>query len=611
MVKYARAMWEGRLCSLALVGLVGALSLGVTPTSAQAIEAVPTALPGVPALEQESNGAIVEANPIMSGQRVRGSLSSASDIDYYRFDASTGDLVFATTMTGPLGSKDGETRLALLGADGVTAIEVDLKNGSFGPSSSSIAGAVIPANGTYFLEVSHPLPDGQLRVYDVYLQLRSNAPVSEVEPNGPSSVMANPLSGGYVSGVYDLADERDLFAMQLNAGDTVFLSLDLDPERDGVGFNARLGFGPLGAGAAGENAIFVVNDPGESESPMPTIPSEAYEVTVLRNGTYHASVTGIDVAQWGDQATYRLSATVLSAARPKCQTYTTVPSSGAIPDNGTVVFPIKVSATGHVDRAAVGLDLTHTQIADLDITLRTPGGYEVPLFTDIAPINAMRMIARFDPFAAVSAPFPLRPVFLQPELGDISWVEGQQAGGTWELVVSDDSPGGTGSVASIDLVLCGPSSLPAQDRAETAPQTAPHLSSLMISPPRFRASSGGASISRNGKEAPIGAVISYTDSQPAHAKLSVFKGVPGRKVRGRCVSLRQSNRDNASCMRHRWRGSFTHRDVAGRNVLRFSGRINGKKLGPGIYKLLVTAVSPDGMSGNRLTGLFTVVPWRR
>ncbi len=609
MVKYARAVWEGELRTFALAGLVGVLSLGVTATSAQAIEAVPTSLPGVPALEQESNGTIAEANQIMSGQRVRGGLSPVSDIDYYRFDANAGDLVFATTMTRALGSKDGETRLALLGADGVTAIEVDLENGSFGASSSNIAGAEIPADGTYFLEVSHPLPDGQLRVYDVYLQLRSSAPVSEVEPNGPSSVMANPLSGGYVSGVYALDDERDIFAMQLDAGDTVFLSLDLDPERDGVGFNARLGFGPLGDE---DNTTVVVNDPGESESPTPTIPSEAYEITVLRKGTYYASVVGSDATQRGPHASYRLSATVLPAVRPSCQTYGTVPSSGAIPDNGTVTFPIAVSDTGHVDRAAVGLDLTHTQIADLDVTLRTPSGYQVPLFTDIAPINLTRLTARFDPFAAVSPPFSLRPVFIQPELGDISWLEGQQAEGTWELVVSDDSPGGTGSVASIDLVLCGPSSLPAQDRAETvtqtAPQTAPQLSSLAISPPRFRASNGGASISRKDKGAPVGTVLSYSDSQPAQAKLSVFKEVPGRKVRGRCASVRHVNRDDASCMRHRWRGSFTHRDVVGRNVLHFSGRINGKKLSPGIYKLLVVAVSPDGISGNRLSGLFTVVP---
>ncbi len=593
-----------------LAWLAGVISVAVVTASAQGAEAIPTSLPAVPGIEQESNGSVASADSIASGERVRGSLSPASDVDYYRFDASAGDLVFATTMTRAFGSVDGETRLALLGTDGLTAIEVDYENGSFGASSSSIAGAEVPVDGTYFLEVSHPLSEGQLPVYDVYLQLRSSVPASEMEPNGPSFVMANPLSGGYVSGVYDLEDERDLFAMQLNAGDTVFLSLDLDPERDGAGFNARLGFGPLGG--LEENTIFSVNDPGESESPMPTIPSEAYEITVLRNGTYHASVVGSDATQWGDQATYRLSATVLPAARPNCQTYATVPSSGAIPDNGTAAFPIAVSDVGHIHRAAVGLDLTHTHIADLDIMLRTPSGYQVTLFTDIAPINVPRMTARFDPFAAVSAPFALRPVFLQPkQLSGIHWLEGQQAGGTWDLVVSDDSPGGTGSVASIDLVLCGPSSLPAQDRAETVPQTAPRLSSLMISPSRFRASSEGASISRQGKDAPIGTVVSYTDSQSAHAKLSVFKKAPGRKFRGRCVSLRQSNRGNANCMRHRWRGSFTHRDVAGRNALRFSGRINGKKLGPGVYKLVVSAVSPDGMSGNKLTGSFTVVPQRR
>lgn len=289
------AVRKGRLHWIALAGLVGAMSLGVKAASVQAIETVPTAFPAVPGVEQEPNGSIASASPIVSGGRVRGSLLPAADVDYYRFDASAGDLVFASTMTRAFGSNDGETRLALLSADGLTAIEVDYENGSFGASSSSIAGTEVPVDGTYFLEVSHPLPEGQLPVYDVYLQLRSGAPVSEVEPNGPASVMANPLSGGYVSGVYDLADERDLFAMQLNAGDTVFLSLDLDPERDGVSFNARLGLGLLGDN---ENTIIVVNDPGAPESPT-TIPSEAYEITVLRKGTYPVSVVGVDAAQGG------------------------------------------------------------------------------------------------------------------------------------------------------------------------------------------------------------------------------------------------------------------------------------------------------------------------
>ena len=61
---------------------------------------------------------------------------------------------------------------------------------------------------------------------------------------------ANPLpaAGGRISGTHDASDS-DFYSMNLSAGDTVFLSLDLDPERDATTWDGRLGLGLFGKAA--------------------------------------------------------------------------------------------------------------------------------------------------------------------------------------------------------------------------------------------------------------------------------------------------------------------------------------------------------------------------
>ena len=156
------------------------------------------------------------------------------------------------------------------------------------------------------------------------LVLRNGTPTAEVEPNDtPATANALPAGGGWASGARDpaLATEQDWRAITLNAGDTVFLSLDLDPERDGVTWNGRLGFALFGDAA---NQILVVDDTGAAETPNPTIPSEAMVFTVKDAGTYYVFVDSATAATGGPTATYHLNVTVIPRpARPGvCTVYT-------------------------------------------------------------------------------------------------------------------------------------------------------------------------------------------------------------------------------------------------------------------------------------------------
>jgi subtilisin-like proprotein convertase family protein len=423
---------------------------------ARAADAVSTALPAAAASEVEPNDSPAAATEIGSGARVRGTVWPFDDVDLYRFRAAARDRVFATVMTNGSASV-ANAQLRLLDSDGAV-VEFDEDDGSLSASSPSIAGATIPATGTYYLQVKATRLGDTIRPYDLLLTVRSGAPAAETELNdGPAG--ANPLADGFVAGTLAPADQ-DWYALELNAGDTVFVSLDLDPERDGTAFNGRLGFG-AGAGAG---ALAVVDDQSTSGPGDP--PSEAYVATVRTAGTYFVRVDSADAAAAG---TYQLSATVIPAVQRSCRTYAVTPTPGTIPDQGSVTFPINVPDAATIDHMAVALDVTHARMGDLDVTLQAPTGNQIALFTDIGSTAAgspTQMQVLFDEDAGSAPQTPaLTWASLQPEpAARLSYFSGQPAAGTWNLTLYDDAPGDTGTLARAELILCA---RPAEGPAET------------------------------------------------------------------------------------------------------------------------------------------------
>ncbi|HSS78772.1 MAG TPA: PPC domain-containing protein, partial [Thermoanaerobaculia bacterium] len=216
--------------------------------------------------EVEPNGTAATATPIAGTNAVvRANLFPNGDIDFYSFQANAGDRVYAATMTSFSAGSSTDSQLTLLASDGTTVIEFDDDNGSFAGLSSSIAGATIPTTGTYFLKVNDFTAGTTTeRPYELHLRVQSGAPTPEVEGNDTPAT-ANPLpANGWVSGTRNpaAATEQDWYSLNLNAGDTVFLSLDLDPERDGVSWNGRLGIALFGDAG---NQILVVDDAGTGD----------------------------------------------------------------------------------------------------------------------------------------------------------------------------------------------------------------------------------------------------------------------------------------------------------------------------------------------------------
>jgi hypothetical protein len=130
------------------------------------------------------------------------------------------------------------------------------------------------------------------------------------------------------------------------------------------------------------------------------------------------------------------------------------------------------------------------------------------------------------------------------------------------------------------------------------------LQSLNLSPSTFRPARAGEAISSVKKKAraPIGSRVTYSLSAAATVEFGVERKLPGRKVGKRCVKQTKANAGKKKCpLFRKVNGGFTHSGAAGQNKFKFTGRIQGKALLPGAYRLV-------GLTGTtRRTAAFKIV----
>jgi hypothetical protein len=106
---------------------------------------------------------------------------------------------------------------------------------------------------------------------------------------------------------------------------------------------------------------------------------------------------------------------------------------------------------------------------------------------------------------------------------------------------------------------------------------APTLTGLAVSPASFAARRG--------------TTVVYRLSEAARVRFAVERAVPGVRSRGVCRPLRGTPRAGAKrCTAYRVvRGSFSDVGEAGVNRLKFTGRLRGRSLAPGAYRLVAIA----------------------
>ncbi|HYI35687.1 MAG TPA: hypothetical protein VEX39_03730 [Thermoleophilaceae bacterium] len=129
--------------------------------------------------------------------------------------------------------------------------------------------------------------------------------------------------------------------------------------------------------------------------------------------------------------------------------------------------------------------------------------------------------------------------------------------------------------------------------------TKPALRGLSFSRTVFKAAgSGGAFTSQKGRKrrrsrAPTGTKVSFRLTEAASVRFTVQRKTSGRRVRSKCRAKTRKNAKRRKCTR--WknvRGSFTVPAKAGKTSFTFRGRIGGRKLRTGSYRLSATAKDP-------------------
>jgi hypothetical protein len=140
----------------------------------------------------------------------------------------------------------------------------------------------------------------------------------------------------------------------------------------------------------------------------------------------------------------------------------------------------------------------------------------------------------------------------------------------------------------------------------TKDTTRPTIGGLSFSSTVFEAAKSGASIAKKVK---VGTKVSLTVSEGSTVKFTVQRKTTGRKVAKTCKAKTKSNAKKKACTR--WvavKGSFSVRAGVGKNTFTFRGRIGGKSLKPGHYRLTGTATDSAKNASLPRNKSFTIVP---
>lgn len=185
--------------------------------------------------------------------------------------------------------------------------------------------------------------------------------------------------------------------------------------------------------------------------------------------------------------------------------------------------------------------------------------------------------------------------------------DGQHAGSSGSAVVIVRTTGGGGGDDGGDRPGGNRDDDNRSDNPNNAPRGSPPgltgtagddvIDELGFSSPMFRAADSGPSATA--AATPTGTIVTFTLTRPARVTFTVQKPAPGRSAKhGRrttCDKPSKKNKRKKACVR--WvavKGSFARDGAAGANRFRFTGRMAGRKLAPGRYRLVATPSAGGG-----------------
>jgi len=142
------------------------------------------------------------------------------------------------------------------------------------------------------------------------------------------------------------------------------------------------------------------------------------------------------------------------------------------------------------------------------------------------------------------------------------------------------------------------------------PSPAPVLQRLTVAPNAFSAARRGAS-TRSTRVRGSGAKVTYRAEIATTVRFTVQRVRQGRGARAgtalRCVAQTPRNRKATRCTRYvSVAGAFTQTAKAGADSFYFTGRVGGRVLAPGSYRLLATPTA-SGVAGRPVSTRFRII----
>jgi 6-phosphogluconolactonase (cycloisomerase 2 family) len=176
-----------------------------------------------------------------------------------------------------------------------------------------------------------------------------------------------------------------------------------------------------------------------------------------------------------------------------------------------------------------------------------------------------------------------------------------------KVTVRDDA-NCTGFVYTGQTAYCNANGAQASVKVDTLPV----IQGMTATPKRFAtlARARSATASAKAKRRRGGTTFHYKLTETARVSVAIQRKLSGRKVGKACKRPTKANAKKRKCVRLKTLGSLVARGKAGKNKLRFSGKLRGKPLPPGRYLAKAAAVdSAGGKSAPRSTP-FQVLPAR-
>ena len=316
--------------------------------------------------EGEPNNALASAKDLgwsPSFVAVTGRISPAGDVDYYRFTAGPNSKAWITVDTGGAawaGANSRDSILTLYNGAGV-AIESDDNDGSGNGAdsvlesgdASAIAGAAL-AGGTYYLSVTAPA-GAIIAPYRLYVTVTTNAIPAEVEPNSTAATATALVPAGLNQGVRNATlqpfGDQDWYSVSIAGPSLLHISVDGDPERDGVGTDTRVEL-------FRQNGVMILFSANSSAGGGAVAEGFVYRLSIP--GTYYVRVRSAATAS--GTGTYRVM--VAHCALPPTAGLGIVHSGGRLTLSWPAAHEPSLLRSSHDLRTWSFLDLTPTAIGD-------------------------------------------------------------------------------------------------------------------------------------------------------------------------------------------------------------------------------------------------------